>query len=186
MPEPSPSGSVAAPVAPPAPGGDDDDVTVAPLVVDTAPVAPEVEIARTKRLGIMGWMAIGWLGAVVLGALLAPILPIPAPNEPFFDKTSQGPQPGHPFGLDSNGYDMFSRVIWGARPSLLISVSSIVIGLLIGGALGLVAGYYRGKADVFLTNLFNVFLAIPQLVLALALVAVFATGDGVTVQQREF
>jgi peptide/nickel transport system permease protein len=189
MPEPSPSGAVAAPDATPdaAPAsGGAADILVTPLVVDTAPIAVEVEVARTKRLGIMGWAAIGWLGAVVLSALFAPILPIPGPTEPFFDKISQGPQPGHPFGLDSNGYDMFSRVIWGARPSLLISVSSIVVGLIVGGALGLVAGYYRGKADLFLTNLFNVFLAIPQLVLALALVAVFATGDGVTVAQREF
>jgi peptide/nickel transport system permease protein len=146
----------------------------------------DLEVAKNKRLGIMGWLAIGWLGAVALGALAAPILPIPKPNKPFFDHISEGPQLAHPFGLDSNGYDMFSRVIWGARPSLLISIAAVLFGLVIGGIFGLIAGYYRGALDTVLTNFFNVFLAIPQLVLALALVAVFATGNGVSVGKREF
>jgi peptide/nickel transport system permease protein len=62
----------------------------------------------------------------------------------------------------------------------------VLFGLIFGGVMGLVAGYYRGKTDLVMTNIFNVFLAIPQLVLALALVAVFANGPHVTVEQREF
>jgi peptide/nickel transport system permease protein len=184
MPEQSPSGAVATEVAPPA-------VEVPPVepfaleIEEPDDAKPAVEVAKSKRLGVLGWIAVIWLVAVVGSALLAPILPIPAPNETFFDHISEGPQPGHPFGLDSNGYDIFSRVIWGARASLFISVSAILLGMICGGFLGLISGYYRGKTDGVLSGAFNVLLAIPQLVLALALVAVFANEPDVSVLKRE-
>jgi len=161
---------------------------VQPLVLEpSATGAPvEVEKAANKRLGIMGWIAVVWMVIVVGAAVLAPVLPIPDPNKPFVTQAAEGPQAGHPFGFDSNGNDMFSRVIWGARASLIVSVGSVAFGLLFGGVLGLIAGYYRGKIDTLLSYVFNTFLAIPQLVLALALVAVFASQPDVTVNEREF
>jgi peptide/nickel transport system permease protein len=81
---------------------------------------------------------------------------------------------------------MMSRVIWGARASLLVSVLSVALGLLLGGILGLIAGYFRGVLDTVLINIFNVLLAVPQLVLALAIIAVFASDPAVTVAKREF
>src|SRR5439155_26981202 len=66
------------------------------------------------------------------------------------------------------------------------SVASVMFGLIIAGFLRLIAGYYRGRLDTFLSYVFNVFLAIPQLVLALALVAVFANQPDVSVGKREF
>jgi peptide/nickel transport system permease protein len=86
-------------------------------------------------------------------------------------------QPGHLLGGDGSGRDMLARVIFGARTSLVISITSVLAGLLVGGLLGLVAGYSRGKLDTVLTTLFNVLLSIPALVLALSLVAVFASAD---------
>jgi peptide/nickel transport system permease protein len=161
---------------------------VQPLVLEPSPTgAPaDVEKAKNKKLGVMGWIAVGWLVVIFGAALLAPVLPIPDPSKPFVTHAGEGPQPGHPFGFDSNGQDMFSRVIWGARASLIVSVGSVAFGLLFGGVLGLIAGYYRGKLDTMLSYVFNVFLAIPQLVLALALVAVFASQPDVTVNEREF
>jgi peptide/nickel transport system permease protein len=122
----------------------------------------------------------------VLSALLAPWLPIPAPDKKFISLAGDGPSLAHPFGLDGIGQDMFSRVIWGARASLTISVASVAFGLIFGGILGLVSGYYRGKADTVLSYVFNTFLAIPQLVLALAIIAVFASDPTVSVEKREF
>jgi peptide/nickel transport system permease protein len=122
---------------------------------------------------------------VVGSAVFAPILPMPAPNKPFVTLAGEGPMAAHPFGLDSSGQDMLSRVVWGARASLLVSVGSVLFGLVFGGILGLIAGYYRGRLDTVLSYVFNVFLAIPQLVLALALVAVFASDPAVTVAKRE-
>jgi peptide/nickel transport system permease protein len=159
------------------------------LVLDLPPVeggAVEVEKASTKKLGIMGWLALLWIFLIVFGAIFAPILPIPDPNQHFLLHTNEGPSLAHPMGTDGTGQDMFSRVIWGARASLVVSVSAVLFGLIFGGFFGLIAGYYRGKLDTVLTNIFNVFLAIPQLVLALALVAVFASDPAVSVGKREF
>src|SRR3954463_10266754 len=161
---------------------------VQPLVLEPSPSGAPVEgeKAANKKLGIMGWIAVAWMVIIVGAAVLAPVLPIPDPKQPFVPQAGAGPRAGHPFGFDSNGQDMFSRVIWGARASLIVSVGSVAFGLLFGGVLGLIAGYYRGKLDTRLSYVFNVFLAIPQLVLALALVAVFASQPNVTVNEREF
>ena len=159
---------------------------VQPLVLEPAVAsAPAVEKSATKKFGVVGWIAILWVIAVFGSAILAPLLPIPAPDRKFLRNIGDGPSIGHPFGLDGIGQDMFSRVIWGARASLLVSVASVLFGLLFGGVLGLVAGYYRGKLDLLLSYVFNVFLAIPQLVLALAIVAVFASEPTVSVGKRE-
>ena len=158
------------------------------LVLDIPPVEgePVVEKAATKRLGIMGWLAMAWMANVLIWAIFAPVLPIPSPSKHFLLDTNQGPSLSHPMGTDGTGQDMLSRVIWGARASLVVAVAAVLFGLIFGGFFGLIAGYYRGKLDTVLVNIFNVFLAIPQLVLALALVAVFASDPAVSVGKREF
>jgi len=169
---------------------DDGDIAAGtqPLVLDIPPVEGEVSVEKsaTKKLGIVGWLAMFWMGLVIFCAVFAPILPIPAPDKHFILNTNEGPSPSHPMGTDGTGQDMLSRVIWGARASLVVSVAAVLFGLIFGGVLGLIAGYYRGKLDTVLVNIFNVFLAIPQLVLALALVAVFASDPAVSVGKREF
>ena len=157
------------------------------LVLEPTPAGAPVAVdkAATKKFGIVGWIAIVWIVLVVGGALLAPVLPLPKPSKTFVAEAGDGPSASHLFGLDSSGQDMFSRVVWGARASLLVSVGSVLFGLTFGGTLGLIAGYYRGRLDTFLSYIFNIFLAIPPLVLALALVAVFASEPSVTVTKRE-
>ena len=68
------------------------------------------------------------------------------------------------FGSDQLGRDVFARCIYGARVSLLVAVSSIVIGLEVGGLLGIVAGYYRGRADRVTSILADCLLAFPPIV----------------------
>src|SRR3954447_23505735 len=181
MPEPSADPGTTAP------GATTVEAGVQPLVLE--PVSPSgavvVEKSATKKLGVVGWIAIVWLVLVIGSAIFASYLPIPSPSKTFVTEAGNGPSSGHVFGLDSSGQDMFSRVIWGARASLLVSVGSVLFGLVFGGVLGLIAGYYRGRLDTVLSYVFNVFLAIPQLVLALALVAVFASQPDVTVAKRE-
>ncbi len=141
--------------------------------------------ARRGRLGIMGWLCLGWLTLVVLSAVLAPWLPIPDPDEQTASLARQPPlTAGHLLGGDGLGRDLFSRIIWGARTSLLLGVASVLIGLLVGGLLGLMAGYFRGRTDSVLTGVFDVLLSFPALILALTLVTAFATGDGVTSTRR--
>jgi peptide/nickel transport system permease protein len=147
----------------------------------TAPVTElePIEESPTRKLGFLGWFSILWLAGITLAAIVAPWLPLPDPDRSYLEIVRIGPvQPGHVLGGDGQGRDMLSRVIWGARSSLGISVAAVVVGFVGGGLLGLVAGYFRGAVDAVLTTIFNVLLSIPALVLALALVAVFASaGD---------
>ena len=84
----------------------------------------------------------------------------------------------HWFGTDSNGRDIFSRFVYGARVSLAIGVASLVFGLTIGGFLGLIAGYHRRRTDTFITTIMDILLAFPALVLALMLVTFGQAPDG--------
>ncbi len=104
-------------------------------------------------------------------ALAAPLLPIPKPNE-IVDHGAlrdAGPSLSHLLGGDDNSYDLFSRVIWGARNSLAVGFFAVAIGGTAGGFLGLIAGYYRGRIETLITALLDIMLAFPALVLALAL-----------------
>jgi peptide/nickel transport system permease protein len=154
------------------------ETTAAPAVVVEVETPPEPP--RKRRVSVGAWIAIGWLVFITLVCLLAPILPLKPPTGPKandFQNLGVGPGTGgHWLGTDDNGRDVLSRVIWGGRASLLVGVGSIIFGVLIGGFFGLLAGYRRGKTDAVLTSTFNVFLAFPQLVLALTLVAVLSPG----------
>ncbi len=144
-------------------------------------LAEEPEEEYQKRgIGLFAWIAIGWLVLIALLAILAPLLPL---KDPLFGvdyaHTKVGPfTAGHLLGTDdSGGRDVLSRAIWGARSSLLIGLGSILIGTVVGGLVGLIAGYVGGRTDAILSACFNIILAFPQLILALVLVAVFAPGD---------
>lgn len=140
------------------------------------------EKSATKRLGLTGWLAAGWLSFIALISIFTPLLPLSDP-ERIFPGLKQGAKiagpgtAGHLLGGDAAGHDLLSRTIWGSRASLVLGVASVLVGVIAGGALGLVAGYYRGKIDVVFSMLLDTMLAIPPLVLALALVAVFAPFD---------
>lgn len=134
------------------------------------------DVPEKKRLGIASWLAIVWLGLVLVAAVLAPILPIDDPDAEVTQPRLAPGQAGHLLGADANGRDMLSRLIWGGRVSLTIAVSAVLVGLLIGGVLGLLAGYFRNWFGNILVGMFDILLAIPQLVLALALVSVLK-GD---------
>jgi ABC-type dipeptide/oligopeptide/nickel transport system permease subunit len=115
---------------------------------------------------------------VALAALLAPVL---APFDPYAvparpDAASLRP-PGGPFrlGTDLFGRDLLSRVLYGARVSLLVGLGVEAPAALVGLAVGLVAGYYGGRVDTILMRLTDVVLAFPSLVLAIGIMAVFDT-----------
>lgn len=145
----------------------------------------QVTEARTrKRLGVGAWLAIVWVGGMGLAALLAPLLPIHSPTDIFPEIARQGPRAGHILGGDSTGRDVLSRLIYGARASYLVGFGAVGFGLVIGGTIGLMAGFFRGRFDAIATPAMNVFLAIPQFVLALSLVTVLASAEGVTGTRR--
>jgi len=87
------------------------------------------------------------------------------------------PQPGHWLGTDDFGRDILSRIIYGGRVSLLISLLALVISLVIGGILGCIAGFFGGKVDTIIMRCTDILMAIPQLLLAVAVAA--AMGGGI-------
>ncbi len=141
----------------------------------------KVEKEARKRLGITGWFAVSWLSVISLAALLAPWLPIAAPKADFLDLVEPNGNPpfhmaAHILGLDGNGHDMLAQTIHGARVSLQIALGAVLMGMVIGGTLGLMAGYFKGKIDRVISTVFDIFLAVPALILAMSLVA-FLAGD---------
>jgi peptide/nickel transport system permease protein len=145
-------------------------------LADAIAATPEL-LPKKKKLGFGAWLSIAWLTIIVLSAVFAPLLPIADPNEINTDIVRKGPFDGSFLGGDGNGRDVFARCIWGARTSLIVGVGAILFALIVGGTLGLVAGYYRGKLDSVLTGSFDILLALPALVLALTLIAVLAPND---------
>ena len=157
----------------------------APTVrLDSAPSGSAATKSKRLNLGVAGWLAAGWLGLLLILAVLAPVLPIPDPNTSFAEIARKGPSAGHLLGGDTIGRDLLSRIIYGTRASFAVGFGSIAFGFIVGGIIGLMAGFFRGKVDGILTPLMNILLAIPQFILALSLVNVFASGGEVTSARR--
>ena len=127
--------------------------------------------------------ALAGFGLVLAFAILAVFAPWLAPYGPREQGLegrllAQGPSLDHPFGLDQLGRDQLSRVIYGARYSLLIGVVSVSVGLSVGLVLGSLAGYVGGIVDSVIMRLMDIMLSIPGLLLAIGIVA--ALGPGIT------
>ncbi len=124
-----------------------------------------------ERPGLGFWVALGWLVVVVGASALAPYLPFvddPGALDP--GAIREGPTAEHWFGGDDGGRDVLARVLHGGRISLFIGVVSVGIGMLVGGSVGITAGYFRGRYERIAMSAMDVMLAFPALVLALALV----------------
>lgn len=135
------------------------------LAIDLAPVR------RSWRLGPALVIALGWILFLVLLAALAPVLPIPSPTDIDFLAKRAPPSAAHWLGTDNLGRDELARLIWGARISLIVGLLAPVIGVVFGGALGLLAGYFRGRFEAVVVGGMDVLLAFPPLVFALAVTA---------------
>jgi ABC-type dipeptide/oligopeptide/nickel transport system permease subunit len=108
---------------------------------------------------------------LVVCALLAPVL---APHDPVEQKGArlEPPSDAYPLGLDELGRDVLSRIVWGARVSLRVGFSVVLLASLIGVTLGAISGYFGGWVDVLIMRLCDILLAFPGILLAIALVAV--------------
>ena len=120
-------------------------------------------------------VAAGWLVLIIALALTAPWLPIPEPDAGGFG-VAKSPLDGRLLGTDQLGRDMVSRVVYGARMSLLIAGASIGLALSFGVAIGLTAGYIRGKVDPVVTAAADVILAFPGLVLLMVVAALMGAS----------
>ncbi len=108
----------------------------------------------------------------LIAALLAPWL---APGDPAaqqLERRLEGPSWQHPLGLDELGRDILSRLLFGARVSLAVGFSVVLLAGSVGATIGMLAGYFGGRIDAWLMRMTDVFLAFPGILLAIALVAV--------------
>ncbi|MFO1090836.1 MAG: ABC transporter permease [Hyphomicrobiales bacterium] len=138
---------------------------------------------RRDRTAVFGLVVILLF---VAAAVLAPWLAPYNPNEQFFDGLTLEGAPLPPgarfwFGTDTNGRDQFSRLLYGARTSLLIGILANGIAIAIGTLLGVLAGYARGLVGATIMRLTDLMMAFPPLLLAIALTAILKPGLGIVI-----
>ena len=119
--------------------------------------------------GSLAGLVIIFFFAIV--AISAPLLPIPDPAATSWSAIRKAPSLAHFLGTDDLGRDILSRMVWGARASLLAGVFSVVIAVVVGVPFGLVAGYFGGWIDHVISRVTEAFLAMPFLITAIALAA---------------
>ena len=117
------------------------------------------------------------MAAAVLAALLAPYLPLLDPDAVDTPNRLRPPgSPGHLLGTDEFGRDMLARLVWGGRISLLAGFATASASMLVGGLLGLHAGYWGGRVDTVVMRLTDILMAFPYILLAIAIVAGLGPG----------
>jgi dipeptide transport system permease protein len=147
--------------------------------------APDLTDGRgavRRRWGLRLWLPGAWLLALALAALAAPWI---APNDPLAQDLFAGrlppfwvagADPLYPLGTDNLGRCVLSRLIHGARIALAVALVAGVATCLIGTALGLAAGYYRGWVDLVVSRLIDIWMSFPPVLFAILLIAVLGTG----------
>ena len=128
-------------------------------------------VKRGRRLGPLFWAAIGWMVLVFVVAIFADFLPLPSSTDMDMLERRAPFSAAHWLGTDGLGRDELARLIYGARISLIVGLCAPVIGLTIGGALGMLSGYFRGRFETLVVGSMDVLLAFPPLIFVLAIIA---------------
>ncbi len=133
---------------------------------------------RRLRRNPAAWAGAGLLAVFIVVAIAAPLIAPYGPQERVGDLASVPPGPSREylFGLDEQGRDLLSRIIYGARLSLIVGVVSVGIGLSLGLVLGALAGYLGGRVDSIIMRLMDIMLSIPGFLLAIGLVTLLGRG----------
>ena len=148
-----------------------------PASASWAPVTPFTRRFSVRLdLGIGGKLAAGFLLVVTLAAIFAPIIAPQDPNALNLLDGLQNPSWAHLLGQDASGRDLLSRLIWGARLSLLGPSAVVALSLVVGVPLGVVAGWRGGFVDTVVSRVSDAVLAFPPLLLAIVIAAAFGAG----------
>ena len=128
---------------------------------------------KNKTFTIFGILAI----LIILAAIFAPIVSGGVdPTAGDLSKAIEPPGPGHIFGTDKMGRDIYARVIYGARTSLVASFAIVALVFVVGLALGIIAGYFGGIVDIVIMRIADMMIAFPGLVLALAVAGIMGAS----------
>ncbi|MEB4615066.1 ABC transporter permease [Leucobacter sp. M11] len=129
-----------------------------------------------RGLGPLGCVAASFIVLVLLAAILAPLIATHDPEVGSVARRFQGPSAEHWFGTDQAGRDLFSRIVWGARSSLIGAAAIVLITSVLGTGLALIASWRGGWVDALISRVLDVLFSFPNLLLAIILVAVFGKG----------
>lgn len=130
--------------------------------------------ARWSRATV--WVGAGLVGAVALAGILAGVLAPYKPNTQNLLEAFQAPSGSHLFGTDQYGRDIFSRSLYAIRVDLVFGLVTTFVPMVLGMALGAIAGYYRGWRESVIMRLVDITIALPFIVLVLAIVAIVGPG----------
>ena len=135
---------------------------------------PEVwrRFKKNKRAVVGGILVI----IILLAGVLAPVLTPYEPNTQDLMITNQGPSWEHLCGTDNYGRDIFTRILYGARISMIVGWIAVLTSCLLGGTLGAIAGFYGGKVDNVIMRFMDIFLAIPNILLNISITAALGGG----------
>ncbi len=122
-------------------------------------------------LGPLFWACVAWLSLNVLAAILANLLPLQDPLFQNYSALNAGPSLHHLLGTDDLGRDIFSRIVFGSRISILVGIGAMFIGFGIGAPLGMLTAYRRGKFDHIVTTMMYVLLAFPAIIAVIAVLS---------------
>lgn len=132
-----------------------------------------MEILWKNKLTLIGFIIVG---IIVLLGVLAPVIAPYDPNLMNIPQRLAAPSAAHLFGTDEMGRDILSRIMYGARISIVVGVTIVVVSAIIGCFLGSLSGYAGGKVDQAVMAVTDMILAFPSMVLALALTAAMGSG----------
>ncbi|MBS2535603.1 ABC transporter permease [Catenulispora sp. NF23] len=141
----------------------------------TNPSGPPVGLGRrnrrNRRIPISVLIAVGWLALVLLAVLAAPLLPGLDPLRGDFAHPAAPPGAGHWLGTDADGRDVLARTIAGARASFAVAALTVLVGLVLGGTLGLAAGWFGGWTDRIIGFATELLMSVPALIMVMIAVS---------------
>ena len=143
--------------------------------------SPESLLAQTARRLKRSYTALFGLGIVVLLIVVAIFADVLAPYDPVVNSANemfQAPSRVHWLGTDQFGRDMLSRIIHGSRVSLAVGLSSVLLAIFVGVPLGIIGGFYGGKADTLIMRTMDLILAFPVFLLAIVIMIMFTPTAG--------
>ncbi len=134
------------------------------------------DLLRVFNANKLSWLGLVLFVGLCLAAVFAPLLATHDPIDQSILYRLRPPSDSHWLGTDSYGRDVFSRILYGARISLIIGLASIALGLVVGGALGILAGYRGGWVDQAIMRVMDVLLSFPTLIMGLLVVAMLGAS----------
>lgn len=159
-----------------------DDVVLAEVdVVDesAAPASLWQDAWKNLRRRPLFWVSAVLIVVAVVVAAFPSLFTSVEPRTCDLTNSLGAPAPGHPFGFDKQGCDIFARTIFGARASVSVGVLTTILVTLLGATIGAIAGYFGGWFDALLSRVTDIFFAIPLVLAAIVVMQVFQSNRGI-------